>query len=71
MLSIERFEDSLVLCEDENEETVTLSRDDVPFEAKEGDMLVLNAEGLWEIDCTTTKELRRSLFSRHRQLSEK
>ena len=71
MLSIDRFENDAVICEDENQNKVILSRDEVPKDVKEGDMLAKGDDGEWKIDRSFAQKRRSSLFKKLCKLSDK
>ncbi|MBR6736201.1 MAG: DUF3006 domain-containing protein [Oscillospiraceae bacterium] len=71
MLSIDRFEGEVVICEDECQNKVTLSHREIPQGAKEGDILVKDDRGIWKIDSQTTNKRRTSLFERLCKLENK
>ena len=71
MLSIDRFEGEYVVCEDESQNKVILSRGEIPQSAKEGDILLKNDNGVWEIDSQTANKRRSSLFERLCKLANK
>lgn len=66
MLIIERFEDDIVIIEND-EEYIRVSRESLPAEASEGDVLVERAGG-YEVDAEATKKRREKILSRQRKL---
>lgn len=66
MLIIERFEDDIVIIEND-EEYIKVPREYLPAEASEGDILVERAGG-YEVDAVATKKRREKILSRQRKL---
>lgn len=66
MLIIERFEDDIVIIEND-EEYIRVSRESLPAEASEGDIIVERAGG-YEVDAVATKKRREKILSRQRKL---
>lgn len=67
MLTIDRFEGNKAVCERENGEIVTISREQLPFEAKEGDRLEESPKG-YRIQRAGMEKERESLLERFRHL---
>ena len=71
MLSIDRFEGNTAICEDEIQNIITLPRNEIPKDAKEGDILAKDDTGQWKIDYAAVKKRRSSLFRRLCKLANK
>ena len=65
---IDRFEETLAICETEDRDTITVPRTD-PASTKEGDVLVLQ-DGIWELDTEATDERRRKIRKKMMDLFE-
>lgn len=57
-LIIDRFEGKFAVCEDENKKLINIKKEDIPKEAKEGDILVL-VEHRYVIDYTNTENRKK------------
>lgn len=57
-LIIDRFEGKFAVCEDENKKLINIKKEDIPKEAKEGDVLVL-VEHRYVIDYTNTENRKK------------
>lgn len=57
---IDRFEEEFAVCENEKGTMVNISRDKLPKEAKEGDVIVIEKENVY-IDLEETERLRKDI----------
>lgn len=57
MLIIDRFEGSFAVCEDENEKKTNISRDLLPQDAREGDVIFIE-NSVYSVDFEQTKKRR-------------
>lgn len=57
---IDRFEEEFAVCENEKGIMVNVSRNKLPKEAKEGDVLIIENENTY-IDVEETEELRKEI----------
>lgn len=64
---IDRFEGDMVICETENREMVELARDNVPTDAKEGDVLVW-LDGGYQLDLTETQKRKQRIEEKANRL---
>lgn len=69
MLIIDRFEGDFVLIEQDGEILLTVKREEVSDQAKEGDCLVLQ-DGRYEIDYKTTQKRREEILRLQKRLWE-
>ena len=60
---IDRLEDALAMCEDENGEITPISRKKIPAEAKEGDIL-REEDGSFILSPQETEDRRREMKKR-------
>lgn len=58
---IDRFENEFAICEDENKKMIEIKKEDLPLNAKEGDVLNLK-DGTFSIDSEETKKTREDNF---------
>lgn len=58
---IDRFENEFAICEDENKKMIEIKKEDLPLNAKEGDVLNLT-DGTFSIDSEETKKIREDNF---------
>ncbi len=61
LVSIERIVDDIVLCEDDDRQTLKLSRKQLPEEAREGDCLRLYLNGRVEADQEQTEKRKQRI----------
>lgn len=61
LVSIDRFVDDIVLCEDDNRQTLKLPRKLLPEEAREGDCLRLHQNGRVEVDQEQTEKRKQRI----------
>lgn len=57
---IDRFEEEFAVCENEKGIMVNVSRNKLPKEAKEGDVLIIENENIY-IDVEETEKLRKEI----------
>lgn len=60
---VDRFEGNYAICEDENNISVNIKRNNLPMETKEGDCLIMKDDGNFYIDLET-KERRMQNISK-------
>lgn len=58
---IDRFENEFAICEDENKKMIEIKKEDLPLNAKEGDVLNLK-DGTFSIDSEETKKIKEDNF---------
>lgn len=56
LVSIDSIGDSYAVCEDDNYNTIYFSIDELPLNAKEGDIIQINDDGTLEINTEETKK---------------
>ena len=57
-LIIERFEGNFAVCEDENKNIINIKKEEIPEDAKEGDILVLE-KNKYIVDYTETQNRKK------------
>lgn len=67
---IDRFEGSYAICENEEKEFMSIKVELLPPDAKEGDSLYINEDGVYYIDYETTEENRKRIRSKLDNLFE-
>ena len=67
MIRIDRLEEGIVVCEDQNGNLIYLQRDELPETVREGDCLVPGETG-WIVDEALTRARRQSAAQRFRRL---
>ncbi len=73
MYSIDRFEGIYAVCEDDDGEMVDILREEIPVNAREGDIIVSDEYGNFTIDPEETRRRRKHilrLLRRSRHTSE-
>ena len=63
---IDRIEENIAYCEDEQLETIELSRESLPENAREGDVLV-EEDGVFAVDDARTEARRAAVREKLRQ----
>lgn len=61
-LTVDRIEDSIAVCMDENEIITELYVSDLPFEVREGTIIFVNDDGSFEQSIESEEERREELF---------
>lgn len=67
-LIIDRFEGNYAVCEGEDKTTVKVPKYKLPLECKEGDYLVLDADGMYQKDRAATKTREKSIYDKMSRL---
>jgi hypothetical protein len=65
---IDRVEEKIVICEDENGQTVELSIDMFIQPIQDGDIVLKNAEGLYEVNKEETEKRKKNIENRFNSL---
>ena len=65
---IDRIENKIVICEDENGQTVELQIDMFVQPIQDGDIVIKNQEGLYEVDKEETEKRKKSIVNRFNSL---
>ena len=65
---IDRIENQIVVCEDENSQIIELSIANFVFPIQDGDVVVKNKEGLYETDKEETEKRKKSIENRFNNL---
>lgn len=60
-LIIDRFENNYAICEDAEKRMFAIEREEVPKEAKEGDVLRISDQGGLSVDAEETKRRREKI----------
>ena len=60
-LVIDRFESDFAVCETDDLKFVNVNKKDILSDAKEGDTLVLNNDGKYEVDVEKTENKRKEI----------
>lgn len=66
-LIIDRFEGGFAVCETETKEFINIPKEDIPSEAKEGDVVVQNEHG-YQIDTQETDDRKNRINKKLRNL---
>lgn len=61
-LTVDRIEDSIAVCMDDNEIITELCISDLPFEVREGKIIIVNDDGSFEQNIESEEERREELF---------
>jgi hypothetical protein len=70
-LIIDRFEGSFAVCEREDKTMVTIPKDKLPNNCKEGDYLIINPDGTYQVDSAATLERKKRIRDKMNRLFEK
>jgi hypothetical protein len=65
---IDRIENKIVICEDENGQRVELQIDMFVQPIQDGDIVIKNQEGLYEVDKEETEKRKKSIINRFNSL---
>ena len=65
---IDRIENKIVICEDENGQTIELPADMFVQPVQDGDVVVKNVEGLYESDKEETEKRKKNIEGRFNSL---
>ena len=65
---IDRIEDDIVICEDENGQTVELPLDVFVQPIQDGDIVIKNEEDLYEVDKEETEKRKKNIEKRFNDL---
>ena len=65
---IDRIENKRVICEDENGQTIELSIDKFVFPIQDGDIVIINDQGLYEVDKEETEKRKKTIEDRFNSL---
>ena len=65
---IDRIENSIVICEDENGQTIELSIDMFIQPIQDGDVVIKNREGFYERDKEETEKRKKNIEDRFNSL---
>lgn len=69
-LIIDRFEGSFAVCEQEDKTFVNIPKYRLPLESKEGDCLIHDADGMYQIDKEETKSREKRICDKINRLFE-
>lgn len=70
-LIIDRFESNFAICEDDNENFFGIDISEIPENAKEGDVLSIDNDGVITIDIAETQKRRDRIASKMNKLKNK
>jgi len=62
-LTVDRIEENIAVCTDENEIITELCVSDFPFEVREGTVIIVNVDGSFERDSQAEEKRREELFA--------
>ena len=62
-LTVDRIEENFAVCLDENEIITNLNVADLPFEVREGTVIIVNYDGSFEHDSESEEKRREELFA--------
>ena len=65
---IDRIEDKIVVCENENGQTVELAIDMFVMPIQDGDFVYKNINGLYEVDIEETQKRKKNVENRFNSL---
>jgi flagellar basal body rod protein FlgF len=65
---IDRIEEKIVICEDENGQTVELSIDKFILPIQDGDSVIQNTDGLYETNKEETEKRKKNIENRFNNL---
>lgn len=68
-ITIDRFEEEYAICENEDQTMVTIPREALPDDAREGDLLTLQ-DGIFHLDTEATEARRRRIRKKMMDLYE-
>lgn len=68
-ITIDRFEEEYAICENEDQTMVTIPRETLPDDAREGDLLTLQ-DGIFHLDTEATEARRRRIRKKMMDLYE-
>lgn len=63
IFTVDRIEENVAVCMDENEVITNLNVADLPFEVREGTVIVVNDDGSIEHDSESEEKRREELFA--------
>lgn len=69
-LIIDRFEGTYAVCEREDKSMIKLPKYRLPIECKEGDCIILDANGMYQKDTEATKLREKSMKDKMNRLFE-
>ncbi|MBQ6932486.1 MAG: DUF3006 domain-containing protein [Clostridia bacterium] len=61
-LTVDRVEENIAVCTDENETLTQIFVSDLPFEVREGTIIIFNDDGTIEHDTNSEENRRKELF---------
>lgn len=67
---IDRLEETLAICENDDKEIISVSRKELPEAAIEGDVIALQDDGIWILDSESTKKRRERIRKKMMNLLE-
>lgn|GEM_PF-804316 len=71
ILTIDRIEENIVICEKENREMINLKITEFNYSPKESDIVFLDTNGKFSFDEKTTNEKKKSISERFNKLFKK
>lgn len=69
-LIIDRIEGTYAICENEDKSFTTISTNLLPADIKEGSCLILDTDGTYQIDKTSTEERKNRIRDKMKRLFE-
>lgn len=66
---IDRFEEELAICENDNKETVAIEKAKLPDSAREGDVIQFQ-DSIWQLDTKETEARRKRIRKKMMDLFE-
>lgn len=68
--TVDRFEENFAVLEDSEMNIITVARNSIPNDAKEGSLLNFE-NGIYSLDCTLTRARKESISSKFNRLRKK
>jgi hypothetical protein len=70
-LIIDRFEGSYAVCQKEDKSLVDIPKYRLPLDCKEGDCLILNSNGMYQMDLEATENKKKRIREKMNRLFKK
>ena len=70
-LTVDRIEGSFAVCECEDLSHINISLSDLPFEVKEGNVLILDDNGNFSLDLNEEETMRQKVIALQNKLKSK
>lgn len=67
-LIIDRFEGIYAICEEEDKSISKIPKYKLPLDCKEGDCLLLNSDGMYQLDTEDTSDRKKKILDKMNRL---